>query len=283
MQYLRAVLWFSLSLVASCANDAITKYLGEYLHPWEITFFRFLGGALTILPLMLYQGKKSFKTHRPLLHLGRGIILFIATNLWSQGVKVAPITTATIMSFTIPIFVLLLAPVLLQERITWPMWLATLVGFAGIILALQPQDRSLHAASLYFLLAAMLFGLLDIINKKYVTQEPTLCTLFYTTLVTAVLAALPAIHAWRTPTRHELLWLLALGGGSNLILYLLLRAFAIADASSLAPCRYLELLIAMGADYILFQELPHSHSYLGATLIILCTLFVGYHQRFASK
>ncbi|MEM7383222.1 MAG: DMT family transporter [Bacteroidota bacterium] len=283
MRYLSAVLWFSLSLVASCANDAITKYVAERLHPWEIAFCRFLWGALTILPLMLYQGRKSFKTHRPLLHLGRGTVLFIATSLWIQGVNVASITTATIMSFAVPIFVLLLAPILLQERITWPTWLATLVGFAGTMLALRPQASSFNSTSLYFLLASMLFGLLDIINKRYVAQEPTLCTLFHTTLVAAVLVALPASHVWRTPSRYELLWLLALGGGGNLILYLLLRAFAIAEASSLAPFRYLQLLIATGIDCFLFQELPKIHSYLGATLIILCTLFVGYQQRAESK
>lgn len=280
MPYLKAVFWFVLSLVVSCGNDAITKYLGERLHPWEIIFFRFFLGALTLLPLMLYQGKKSFKTHRPLLHLVRGIVVFLAMGLWSQGIKAAPITTATIMSFTVPIFVLLLAPVLLKERVTWPMWLATLVGFAGIILVLQPDAQSfrLHSASLCFLLAAMLFGLLDIINKKYVTQEPMLCMLFYATLVAIALIAFPAAHVWRAPTSHELLWLLALGVGSNLILYFLLRAFALADASSLAPLRYLELLISINVGYILFQELPNSHSYLAAAIIIPCTLFIGYYQ-----
>lgn len=236
-----------------------------------------------MLPLMRYQHHQPFKTHRPLLHLGRGTVLFIAMSLWIQGINVAPITTAAIISFTVPIFVLLLASILLHEPITWPMWLATLVGFVGTMLVLQPQASNFHSASLYFLLAAMLFGLLDIVNKKYVTQEPTLCTIFYTTLVAAVLAALPAIHVWRTPTRAELLWLLALGGGSNLILYLLLRAFALADASSLAPLRYLQLFIAMGMDYVFFQELPKGQSYLGATLIILSTLFVGYHRRVDSN
>lgn len=229
---------------------------------------------------MLYQGKKSFKTRRPLLHLVRGMVVFLAIGLWSQGIKAAPITTATIMSFTVPIFVLLLAPVLLKERVTWPMWLATLVGFVGIILVLQPDTQSfrLHSSSLCFLLAAMLFGLLDIINKKYVTQEPMLCMLFYATLVAIALIAFPAAHVWCAPTGHQLLWLLALGVGSNLILYFLLRAFALADASSLAPLRYLELLISISVGHIFFQELPHGHSYLAATIIIPCTLFIGYYQ-----
>lgn len=225
---------------------------------------------------MLYQGKKSFNTHRPSLHLVRGILLFIAIGLWSRGIEVAPITTATIMSFTVPIFVLLLAPFFLQEHVTWPMWLATLVGFVGIVLVLQPAAEEFNTASLLFVLAAMLFALLDIINKKYVTQEPMLCMLFYSSLVAMVLAYFPAARTWRTPTDYELLWLLALGGGGNLILYFLLRAFALVSASSLAPFRYLELLISMSVGYAFFHELPSSHSYFGAAIIISCTLFVGY-------
>lgn len=266
------------SLIISCGNDTITKYLSNSIYPWQITFFRFFFGALTLMPIMLYQGKKSFSTHRLPLHLVRGILLFIAIGLWSRGIEVAPITTATIMSFTVPIFVLLLAPIFLKEHVTWPMWLATLLGFVGIVLVLQPAAEEFNTASLLFVIAAMLFALLDIINKKYVTQEPMLCMLLYSSLVAMVLAYFPAARAWRIPTGYELLWLLALGGGGNLILYFLLRAFALVSASSLAPFRYLELLISMSVGYAFFHKLPSSHSYFGAAIIIPCTLFVGYYE-----
>jgi S-adenosylmethionine uptake transporter len=275
---LKAILWFVLSLIVSCTNDAMTKYLGESLHPWEITFFRFLFGVITLLPFMLYQGKQAFQTSRPKLHILRGMLIFVAIGLWGQGIQSAPITTATIMSFTVPIFVLLLAPIFLKERVSWPMWLATLVGFMGILIVLQPDTKNFHQGTLYFIIAASLFGLLDIINKKYVTAEPMLCMLFYSTLFAIGFVLIPAIHHWHTPTSQEILWLVALGGGSNLILYCLLRAFSLANASSLAPFRYLELLISMAIGYIFFQELPNPHSYLGAVIIIPCTLFIGYYQ-----
>lgn len=271
------MLWFMLSLVVSCGNDAIMKYMGTYMSPWQVAFFRCLFGTGSLLPLMLYHGPVSFQTPRPWLHVLRGGLLFIAISLWSHGVKAAPMTTATIMSFTVPIFVLLLAPIFLQEHVTWPMWLATLLGFGGIVLVLQPSHWSFPSA--LFVLAAMLFGLLDIINKKYVTQEPMLCMLFYSTLVAMVLLALPAIYAGPMPRSHALWWLLILGISSNLILYCLLKAFALASASALAPFRYLELLISMGVGYVLFQELPTGSSYLGAAIIIPCTLLIVYSQR----
>ena len=283
LNYLKAVLWFVLSLVVSCGNDAITKYTGTHISPWQVAYFRCLFGTLSLLPLMLYHGPVAFKTTRYWLHLLRGGLLFIAISLWSYGVKAVPMTTTALISFTIPIFVLLLAPIFLQERVKWTLWLATLICFGGIVLALQPSHQSFHSASLSLLLASLSFGLLDILNKKYITQESMLCTLFYATLIATVLLAVPALYAGPMPTGPTLAWLLVLGISNNLILYFVLRAFALASASALAPFRYLELLIAAGVGYVFFQELPTSHTYLGAALIMPCTLLVMYSTKHSSE
>jgi S-adenosylmethionine uptake transporter len=278
LKYFKAILWFLLSLIISCSNDAITKYLGRTLHAWEITFFRFAFGGLTLLPIMIYQGKRAFRTHRWTLHFFRGLFIFLAISFWGQGVKVSPITTATIMSFTVPIFVLVFTPIFLRERVAWPVWLATIGGFIGILLILQPTASSFNQGAIFFMIAAMLFGMLDVLNNKYVTQEPMLCMLFYSTVVAMLLVAYPAIRVWHTPSSRELMWLFALGLGNNLILYCLLRAFTFASVSSLAPFRYLELFISMAVGYLIFNELPEQPSYLGALIIIPATLFISYYQ-----
>jgi S-adenosylmethionine uptake transporter len=209
----------------------------------------------------------------------RGGLLFIAMSLWSHSIQEVPVTTATIMSFTVPLFVLLLASIFLQESVTWSMWIATLMGFGGIVLVLPPVHWSFSSTFVLFVSAAMLFGLLDIINKKYVEQESMLCMLFYSTLTATLLLAFPAMYVGSMPTGYTLLWLLGLGIGSNLILYFLLKSFTLTSVSSLAPFRYLELLISMGVGYVFFGDLPPRHSYWGATIIICCTLFVIRAQR----
>jgi S-adenosylmethionine uptake transporter len=227
---------------------------------------------------MLFQGKKAFITHRWSLHLLRGLLIFAAIGLWSQGMKTAPITTATMMSFSVPLFVLVLARLLLREHVAWPLWVATLLGFVGIVFILGPSDDTFREGSGLFLLGAILFGLLDVLNKKYVTHEPMLCMLFYATLVALLCVLYPALQAWRRPTLPELAGFVALGIGNNLILYFLLRAFALAGAASLAPFRYLELFISMTVGYIFFNEIPAIRGYLGAAFIIPSTLFIGYYQ-----
>lgn len=278
LNYLQAVLWFVLSLVISCGNDALMKYMGASISPWQVAFFRCLFGTVSLLPLMGYHGSAAFTTQRPWLHVLRGGLLFIAIALWSHGVKAAPMTTTTLMSFTVPLFVLVLAPLFLKEQVTRSMWLATLMGFGGIVIVLSPGQWAFHSATLYLVLAAGLFGLLDIINKKYVSQEPIYGMLFYSNLVATLFLAWPALTVGTMPSWSALGWLLVLGVGSNLILYFLLRAFSLANASSLAPFRYLEWVISMGVGYVFFQEFPTAHSYLGAIVIIPATLLIVYAQ-----
>ncbi len=274
-QNLKGIFWFICSLLIGCGNDILTKYISYTIDPWEITFFRCALGTLFLLPIMLYKGFSSFKTQRISLHILRGLLLFIAMGCWSIGIKHSPLTIATIMSFTVPIFLLLFAPIFLKEKVTWQMWLATLFGFIGIIVAVQkPGIWSFNLYSLCFVMGAMLFAGLDIINKKFVNQEPLMCMLFYSSLASSLLTFFPALCVWQWPTAKFLLLLILLGIGGNLILYCLLKAFFLVKASFLAPFRYLEFIFSILASYFIFYEIPGLNSYISAIIIIPTAFFI---------
>lgn len=272
-----AVVWFVLCITIGCANNAILKYTGSLISPWHVTFYRSFFGAVTLFPFMLYQGMTSFQTQRLWLHFVRGILFATSMNMWCYGIQKTPIATATVVSFTTPLFVLLLAPFLLKERVTWPIWATTLLSFGGVFLALQPSRIAL-TSSFFLLLASVLFGLLDILNKKQISQESMLCMLFYVSFFAFILLAPPVVYARTLPRMHAVCWLLCLGIGNNLLLYCLLKAFALTSASSLAPFRYLELPISIMVGYVFFQEIPDSSVYLGAAIIIPCALFSAYYR-----
>ena len=283
MQYLKAITWFVGSLFVSCMNDVITKYLGNDFSPWQIAFCRFGFGAIILFFIMAFKGRKHFVTTNFSLHIVRGILIFFAIILWNKGMQSSTISTATIISFTIPLFVLILASIFLQERITWPVVLSTLGGFLGILVILRTTYSDFNQGSLYFFMAAFFFAILDVLNKKYVNRESNLALLFYSALIAAVLVAYPAIQVWRTPAIKDLMLLLLLGIGSNLILYCLLRAFSLTRVSFLVPFRYLELFIAVGMEYIFFNLLPDKYTYMGAAIIIPCMLFIGYYETYQKK
>lgn len=278
VNFLWAVGWFTLSLVIGCGNDVAMKYMNSHINPWQTTFFRCFFGTLTLIPCCFYQDRACLRTTRPWLHVVRGMLFCMAMSFWSHGIQEVPIVVVTIVSFTVPLFVLLLSLLFLKERVTGAMWAATLLSFGGILIALQPSYPIAGSSVLLLVLAAMLFGLLDVINKKYIVQESMFGMLFYATLVATLLLAFPALWGNPMPTKRALLGLLGLGIGSNLILYLLLKAFRLTHIAALAPFRYLELLISIGLGYVFFQEIPTTSSYLGAMVVVPCTLFVVYHQ-----
>jgi S-adenosylmethionine uptake transporter len=277
-KYFIGVSWFIFSLISSVINDAISKYTGNNLHSTQVVFFRFFFSTLSLIPFVIYYGKNTLKSSKPEIHFFRGLILFLGITAWTYGLKVASMASATIISFTIPLFTLILAYIFLNEKIYWQRWLATIVGFLGISLVLGVNDDKFTIESMIFIVSAMGFAGLDIINKKFIIQESMISMLFYSAIVTAIISLIPAIMFWKTPTMEQLILFFILGCSANLILFFILKAFNILDATAVAPYRYLELLLSSFAGFVLFNELPTQNILYGTAIIIPATLFIIYSE-----
>jgi S-adenosylmethionine uptake transporter len=277
--YFVGVSWFVLSLISSSINDVIAKYVGVRLHTYEVTFFRFMFGTMTLIPFVMYYGVSTLKTSRPTVHFMRGFLLFLGMAGWTYGLTLAPVTTATVVSFTIPIFVLVLGVFFLSEHILWQRWLVTIAAFVGLVITLNPSAEDFNPEVLIFVAAAVCFAILDIINKKFVIKESMISMLFYSAIVTALLALPFALQNWIVPNSEELILLFILGAGGSLILFFLLKAFAVADATALAPYRYIELIFSAIIAYIVFQEIPTEATIWGAVVVIPSTLFIIYSEK----
>ncbi|MCF8463028.1 MAG: DMT family transporter [Rickettsiaceae bacterium] len=272
-----AVLWFICSLFISVTNDVITKYTGFQLGIQQVIFCRFFFSFLVILPVILMRGVGSIKTNNLFLQIARGVLLFFGMSSWMYSITIVPIATATIVNFSIPIFVLILARIFLKEKVTLLRWIVTLIGFVGIVTTLKLHDCC-SFDSIALVLGAIIFASLDVINKSVVSKESMLAMLFYSALISTLLAMPQAIISWQPLTIEHALLFLTLGIGANMILFCLLKAFSYTDASALAPYRYLELPISLLVGYILFNDSPDKYSILGAAMIIPSTFFIIYSE-----
>lgn len=277
--YVKGVLWFILSLIVSSVNDVIAKYIGLRLHSYEVTLFRFVFGTISLLPFIIYYGSNTLKNAKPLIHFIRAILLFLGMAGWTYGVTIAPITTGTVITFTIPIFVLVLGTFFLNENIIWQRWLVTFVAFIGIIVTLNIKSNDFNLNVLVFIAAAICFAVLDVLNKRIIVEESMISMLFYSATITAFISLPFALYYWITPTIEELMILCILGIGGNLILFFILKAFTYTDATALSPYRYLELLFTGIIAYIIFGEVPSKSTLYGALIIIPSTLFIIYSEK----
>lgn len=276
--YLKGSLWFIASLFISSTNDIVSKYLSGSINSWTIVFFRFFFGSIFLLPFILCSGYQSIKTSRPLLHILRGMLLFSGISLWVLSLNVSHVVVATIFSFTIPIFILILSPVFLRETVTYRSWIAVIVGMLGILITLNPSTRDFDMQSLAFIVSAIIFATLDIINKRYIVKETTISMLFYSSLAAMTFAFFPTILSWKLPAMHDLIILALLGFSSNAILFCLLKSFSLVNVSSVSIFRYLELIFSFGLSYLIFQTLPGKNVYLGALIIIVCSWYTIKNQ-----
>ena len=282
MRYMRVyavgIGWFILSLFSSAVNDVIGKYTGTSLGSMQVTFLRCLFSFITLIPFVLYYGIDTIKTRHPFVQIFRGILLFFGIGSWIFGLGIAPISTATAISFSIPLFVLVFAYFFLDENITWQRWVATIIGFVGITITLNVHENDFNGYSLIFILAAISFAALDIINKKFIVKESMICMLFYSAMVTTLLSLAPAMMDWHTPTIHQLTLLFILGCSANLILFFLLKAFSLVDATAVAPYRYFELAVSASIAYVVFGEIPNQSTLYGVAVLIPTTLFIAYSE-----
>jgi S-adenosylmethionine uptake transporter len=194
-------------------------------------------------------------------------------------VTIAPITTGTVIMFTIPIFVLILGVFFLSERIIWQRWVVTIITFIGIIVTLNVHSQDFNLNILVFVASAMCFAVLDIFNKRIVIQESMISMLFYSAAIAALISLPFAHHSWMMPTMHELVLLFILGVGSNLVLFFILKAFTYTDATAVSPYRYLELLSSAIIAYIIFGEVPSTSTIYGTLIIVPSTFFIIYSEK----
>jgi S-adenosylmethionine uptake transporter len=282
--FLQGIFWMLLVCVISNMNDVLIKCVGSRLPGIEVAFFRFFFSTLWLLPFMLARGKGAFRTPYPKVHFVRSLLLVLAVAPWCYGVASLPLTLATTLAFTTPLFVLPLARMFLKEHVGWQRCAATLVGFVGILVSVNPSGVGFNPMAFALIASTVMFASLDIINKKLLIQDESLLSmLFFSAFGTALLGFIPALFAWESPTLQEIGFLVLLGGGGSLILFCLLKAYAATEVSGLQPFKYFELVLSAVFGFIIFQEFPAVSTLLGAAIIIPATLYITFYETHKQK
>lgn len=271
---IKAVVWFILSLIISVINDSITKLLSNSINSSTVVLWRFMFSTIILLPIIPFYGFNIISTKKIGLHIARGAMLSLAISLWAYGIKFVPISTVTLMSLTVPLFTVLMANIFLKERISTGTIFATIIGFTGCILTLSPSGIKISLISTVFIIASMLFATLDILNKNLLNHgEKSMPMLFYSNFFSGLFALfIPGIDF--SIKGYDMVLLFILGVGANLILFFLVRAFSLTQASLLAPIKYLELVISALVGFLLFGEGISFNILIGGAMIISSSLLI---------
>lgn len=272
----RGAIWMMASTVVFSAMQAAGKYLGDTFHSFELTFFRALFATIAVLPFVMRLGLAGFRTRRHSLHLLRGFFGAAASFCVFYAVTHIPLADATAISFTRPLFMIMVAVFLLGEVVRIRRWTATVIGFGGVLLMIRPGFGGVFdLGALAALGSALFFCLAHVCVKRLATTEDPMTIMIYYSVVSTLMLLPPTLAVWVTPSLTELLILALMGALGALAQTCIVHSLRAGDATVVEPFEYVRLLPAVAWGYMLFGHFPSSWTFLGAAVIILANLYIA--------
>ncbi|HER27421.1 MAG TPA: DMT family transporter [Rhodospirillales bacterium] len=280
---LRGALWMLVAGIAFAAMTALIRHQTTDMHPFEVAFFRNLFGLAFMLPWFWRSGLAGLKTNRLGLHGFRAAIGLGAMSSWFVAVSMMPVAEATALSFTAPLFATIGAALFLGEVVRARRWLATLVGFVGVLIILRPGDMELGLPAVLALVASAFMSMAALTVKVLSRTEKASAIVFYMGLIMTPLSLIPALFYWTAPVAVDWLWFMALGLFATIGQLAMVRAFASADISAVLPFDFFRLVFAAILGYLIFSEQPDQWTWVGAAIIFAATLYTAHREAKGGK
>ena len=255
--------------------DTIAKWLMQSYPVQQVVWARYCFHTLVLFLLLpIYGARTLFWTRRPVGQISRGILMVGSTLSFFAAISFIPLTDAYAVSFSSPILVTLLSVPLLGEKIGVRRWTAMLMGFAGVLIVVEPGSGAASGASALALLTALQYALYQIVTRKLSGGETSLGLLFYSSVVGTVVMTAWIPFVWQTPTLLGGLVMSALGLLGAVGHLILIRALTLAPVSTTAPFGYLQLIWAIVFSFLLFGEVPDWRTLTGALLVVGSGLYI---------
>jgi len=264
----------TLAMLTIPAVDGLAKYLSSSYSPLFVGWARYAVACAVIVPFAAVRhGRCMFPSERLGAHMLRTVFLMIAMTLYFMSVARIPLATAATASFISPIVAVMLAVVMLKEHLTTRKMLSLVLGFGGALAVLRP-GAAFEPGVLLALATGLFFAFYMIATRMASERTDPLKTLAFQCVAGAVLLTPQAIWSWSVPSQGDLKFFVAIGALSLISHGLSIAAFQKADASTLAPLVYVELIGSTLIGYLVFGDVPGVTTLLGAGLIVTAGLML---------
>ncbi|MDE0992221.1 MAG: DMT family transporter [Rhodospirillales bacterium] len=258
--------------------NVMVKMIGTSYHPTQITFMRSLVAMILIFPFLMKAGGLSLlKTKRPGLHLMRSLAGTLGNILYFYAFQRMTVGDVMVISQAVPLFVTIFAVLFLSERVGIRRWVAVLVGFLGVIIAIDPAGN-FHITSLIAVAATGCWASTILFMRKLgATESPYTVTFIFMTVCTTITACIQP-WVWQTPTPRMLVLILGIGISGALGQMLMSTALKYAKASVVSPFNYTGIIWAIGFDLVLWDIIPAWTTILGAGIITVTGVYIFHRE-----
>jgi drug/metabolite transporter (DMT)-like permease len=275
--------WMLLSAAAFTLMTTLVKYLGGHYSSAVETFYRQLSGLIILAPVILRHGRAALITERMGMQIFRALATVAGLTLTFESFRLLPLATANALSFTRVLWVVPLAIVFLKERVGPVRLGAIVVGFAGVLVMLRPQEAQAGWPSLAALSGALLLAFANMSVKSLAGGISMRSLLCWAALLGTVLSLPAALLTWRWPSPGDLALLAAMGVAGIASQYAYIAGLRLGDTAVVVPVDYSRLVMAALVGFFLFGETPDALTLAGAAIVIGSTLFIIWREQQLAK
>jgi drug/metabolite transporter (DMT)-like permease len=276
---LRGIVLMCLSTVAFSIMHGLVRFVSEVLPPFQIAFFRNIFGLAFLLPILMRSRFAMLRTKRIGLHALRGVINIAAMLMFFTALSISPLAKVTALSFTAPIFMAILAVLVLGEHFRIYRWLAILSGFVGMLIILRPGLVVIDTGALLVTGAAALWAVAMILIKILSRTESSVTIVAYMGIFLGIFSIVPALWVWQPFGLQTLGWMVLIGLFGSIAQMSLSQSLKETDPTALMPFDFLKLIWTTLIGAWFFAEFPDIYTWIGAAVIFLSGLFIAFRER----
>lgn len=262
-------------------NDVVGKWLVATYPVVQVLAIRSIA-ALIILVVLIWRSagfRSLFQVERPRLQFARVAISSLEVALFYAAVVYLPLADVMTYWLAAPIYVAALSPFLLGERVGWRRWTAIVIGFIGVVIALDPSSATLSAPALISIAGSLCFAFL-VMSGRSLRGTPDLTLVFWQTIGAALvgIVGLP-FFGYVPPTAGDFALLSMLGIVAMIAHVCVNRSLKLADAATVVPFQYTLLIWAVVFGYFVFDDIPRAAVLIGGAIIVASGLFIFFREK----
>jgi len=269
--YLTGIFFFAV-------NDALGKWLVKDYGVGQLMMLRSVGAAVVLAPMVWRMWNDLFDFRQGGLMAARVVITAVDTFAFYWATRFMPLADVMTFYMAAPLISTALSAPLLGERVEPFRWVAVVIGFVGVVIALRPTPELFSWASVVALGGAAMFALGQTVTRK-MRQTHWLPIVFWQFLGGGIIGAAETPWAWVTPTGFDVLLMFLVGVVSMLCFICIARALAMARLSVLAPLQYSMVLWGAVMGWLVWRDVPTTPILVGNAIIIGSGLFVAARSR----
>ncbi|WP_274520074.1 DMT family transporter [Meridianimarinicoccus roseus] len=267
-------------------QDGLSRHLADSYSLLMIVMIRYWFFAAFVIAVAARRPgglRAAAATRQPVVQVLRGLLLAAEICVMVAGFVLLGLVETHAIFAVYPLLIAALSGPLLGERVGWRRWAAILAGFAGILVILQPGVAVFTPAAAVPLLAAAMFALYGLLTRYAARRDSATTSFFWTGTVGAVAMTAVGLWHWEPMARADAAMMAALCVSGALGHWCLIRCYDAAEAGTVQPFAYLQLVFATGVGMLAFGEALRPNVAAGGAIVVAAGLFALWRARQADR